>query len=70
MGKRIFFYDDQDTSARHGLHLAYGYVQKLGPIEWPRPDWDLHECSVFAGSIVDLPGGGYRIYYSGGAAGY
>ena len=61
----VHFYDDQDVSARHGLHLAYGPVEKKGLVDWPRPVWDLVDSSVFAGSIVELPEGGYRLYYSG-----
>ncbi|MEA3400448.1 MAG: hypothetical protein U9R79_04310 [Armatimonadota bacterium] len=65
MSRRVFFYDDQDLETRHGLHLAYGPVRKLGLVQWPRPEWDLERASVFAGSVVELPGGGYRLYYSG-----
>ena len=67
MASRIFFYDDQDIQRRHGLHLTYGPVQKKGPVDWPRPEWDLEAASVFAGSIVQMPAGGYRLYYSGRA---
>jgi len=65
MSNRIQLYDDADILTRHGLHLTYGPVQKMGPVDWPRPDWDLAEASVFAGSIVEMPEGGYRLYYSG-----
>ena len=62
---KIFFYDDQDLRVCHGLHRAYGPVTKKGAVSWPRPDWDLHEASVFAGSIISAPDGGCRLYYSG-----
>lgn len=65
MARRVFFYDDQDLETCHGLHLAYGPVTKLGLVDWPRPEWDLNLASVFAGSVVPMPGGGWRCYYSG-----
>ncbi|MGD9497826.1 MAG: hypothetical protein AB7Y46_16105 [Armatimonadota bacterium] len=65
MKRRVFFYDDQDLESCHGLHLAYGPVTKLGLIDWPRPEWELEQASVFAGSVVAMPGGGWRCYYSG-----
>jgi len=65
MSRRVFFYDDRDLQACHGLHLAYGPLTKLGLVDWPRPVWDLEQASVFAGSVVELPGGGWRCYYSG-----
>lgn len=66
MSRKIYFYDRRDIRSQHGLHIVYGPVQKKGPVDWPRPHWDLGEPSVFAGSIVGVPGGGYRLYYSGG----
>ncbi len=65
MSRRVFFYDEQALEACHGLHLAYGPVTKLGLVDWPRPEWELDQASVFAGSIVEMPGGGWRCYYSG-----
>lgn len=65
MARRVFFYDDRDLDACHGLHLAYGPVTKLGLIDWPRPEWELERASVFVGSVIAMPGGGWRLYYSG-----
>ena len=64
MARRVFFYDERDLDASHGLHLAYGPVTKLGLIDWPRPAWELEQASVFAGAVVPMPGGGWRCYYS------
>jgi hypothetical protein len=65
MSRRVFFYDDEDLETAHGLHLAYGPVHKRGLIDWPRPDWELERASVFVGSVIAMPGGGWRCYYSG-----
>ncbi|MGI5819063.1 MAG: hypothetical protein ACOX9R_13320 [Armatimonadota bacterium] len=65
MARRVFFYDDEELDASHGLHLCPGPVMKLGLIDWPRPDWEMQSASVFAGSVVPMPGGGWRLYYSG-----
>ncbi len=65
MSRRVFFYDGRDLDASHGLHLAYGPVTKLGLIDWPRPEWEMEQASVFAGAVVPMPGGGRRCYYSG-----
>ncbi len=65
MSQRVFFYDDRDIDTSHGLHLAYGPVTKLGLVDWPRSDWEMDFASVFAGSVIPMPGGGWRVYYSG-----
>jgi len=44
MARRVFFYDERDLDASHGLHLAYGPVTKLGLIDWPRPAWELEQA--------------------------
>lgn len=67
MARRVFFYDDEQVESRHALHIAYGPVRKMGLLQWPRPEWDLDERSVFAGTVVELPDGGLRLYYSGPA---
>ncbi len=64
MAGSVFFYDDADVAARHNLHLAPGPVDKLGPAAMPPRDSDLERASCFAGAVVPLPGGGYRLYYS------
>jgi len=66
MSKRVFFYDDQDVAARQNLHLVPGPVRKLGPANIESRSCDLQRESCFAGSVVPMPGGGYRLYYSGG----
>ncbi len=67
MARALFFYDDEYVQSRLGLHPSYGPVRKLGPLDWQRPAWDLAECSVFAGTILEMPAGGWRLYYSGNA---
>ena len=66
MSRRVFFYDDEDVQCRHNLHLAPGPVRKLGPATLEPKPHDLQNASVFAGTVLELPGGGYRLYYSGG----
>lgn len=64
MARRVFFYDDRDVAARQNMHLAYGPVTKHGVADMARRDCDLGRASVFCGSVVPMPGGGYRLYYS------
>lgn len=64
MPDRIFFYDDRDLAAIHNLHLAPGPVKKLGPVEMQKRACDFTEPSCFAGSVIPMPTGGYRLYYS------
>lgn len=64
MAQRLFFYDDADLTARQGLHLSPGSVEKLGPMQWEHRACDLGRASVFAGAVIAMPGGGYRLYYS------
>ena len=64
MSQRWFFYDDDPLASRHNLHLSPGPVEKLGPVEIERRACDLERQSCFAGTVVPMPGGGYRLYYS------
>lgn len=63
--KQIFFYDDMDVRSRYGLILRPGTVEKKGILDWPAYAWDLKRSTFFCGSILPMPDGGYRGYYSG-----
>ncbi len=66
MLRRVHFYDDQDLECRQNLNLVPGPVHKLGIARMEERACDLERSSVFAGAVVEMPGGGYRLYYSGG----
>lgn len=68
MSRRVFFYDDLDVEARQNLHLAYGPVTKLGVADMEERECDQGRPNAFCGSIVPMPGGGYRLYYASIAA--
>ena len=65
MARRVHFYDDRDLQCRHNLELTPGPVYKLGEARLERRACDLQRESVFAGSVVEMPDGSYRLYYSG-----
>lgn len=64
--RQIFFYDDQDIKFRYGLNLRPGPVEKRGLLDWPTFDWDLSRSTFFCSSILPMPDGSYRGYYTGG----
>jgi len=60
----MFAFDDRPFLQCSGLRLVPGPVKKLGVVmEADRPS-DLGSVSSFAGSIVPLDDGGWRMYYS------
>lgn len=63
MSRPVFFYDDVDVECRHNLNLVYGPVRKLGPADIPLRECDQDQGSIFCGSVVPMPEGGYRLYY-------
>jgi len=64
MSRHVFFYDDGDLAARHNLHLTPGPVTKLGPVAMEHRSCDITYSACFLGSVVPMPDGGYRLYYS------
>lgn len=64
MSRTLFFYDDRDILQRRNLEMAPGPVEKHGVVMAPDVPSDLGRCACFAGSVVPLPGGGFRLYYS------
>lgn len=64
MSRRLYFFDDAHLQCRHNLDLSPGSVRKLGEMQAEQRACDLQKPSVFAGAVVPMPGGGYRLYYS------
>ena len=64
MSRRLYFFDDAHLQCRHNLHLSPGPVRKLGEMQAEQRTCDLQRSSVFAGAVIPMPGGGYRLYYS------
>ncbi len=69
MSRRVMLYDDAELLYRHNLHLTPGPVQKDGPARVEHTACDLMPESCFAGAVVPMPGGGWRLYYSGSLPG-
>lgn len=64
MPDRVFFYDEWELQAKQNLALTPGPVDKLGPVGWPKVSGGPETEGVFCGSVVPMPGGGYRCYHS------
>ena len=69
MSRRVMLYDDAELLCRHNLHLTPGPVHKDGPAQVEHTAYDLMPESCFAGTVVPMPGGGWRLYYSGSLPG-
>ncbi|MEW6355051.1 MAG: hypothetical protein AB1696_01890 [Planctomycetota bacterium] len=61
---RIFFYDDQDALCRDGLHLHSVPVKKRGVVFDAEGPPDLDSVMSFAGTVMTLDDGRFRMYYS------
>ncbi len=61
---KVFFYDDRDLAGKSNLELVPGPVEKLGVVMGQDRPSDLQRASCFAGSVVPLDDGRYRLYYS------
>lgn len=64
MARQLRLYDDADLSTRQNLVLTPGPVEKLGKAGLKMLPSDLGLASCFAGSVVPMPQGGFRLYYS------
>ncbi|MEN6347547.1 MAG: hypothetical protein ABFE16_19810 [Armatimonadia bacterium] len=64
MSRRLYFFDDRDVAARWNLHLTPGPVEKCGVADMDLRPSDLERALCFAGSVVPMPDGTYRLYYS------
>jgi len=60
---RLLFYDDRALLCRHGLHLAPTPVTKHGVVLDADRDSDLDSVSCFAGTVLQLDDGRFRMYY-------
>ncbi len=64
MSRTLFFYDSREVLHHRNLSLAPGPVEKRGVVMEPAVAADLGRVACFAGSVVPLEGGGYRLYHS------
>lgn len=62
--RRICFYDDSAVQCRQGLHLQAVPVRKRGVVFEADVPSDYDEAMSFAGSLVRLEDGRFRMYYS------
>ncbi len=65
MSRRVQFYDDGDLECRQNFELVPGPISKLGEAHIQCRPCDLHRDAVFAGSVIEMPDGSYRLYSSG-----
>lgn len=59
----IYLFDNKSVVLKDGFRLVPGPIEKLGPVLEPAIDEGAH-AGDFAGSVVDLSDGGYRMYYT------
>ncbi|MBM3946807.1 MAG: hypothetical protein FJ315_05335, partial [SAR202 cluster bacterium] len=60
----IYFFDDTAIHSADGLTRVPGPVEKLGVVLQSDRPGDGRRTMSFASSLVPLPGGGWRLYYS------
>lgn len=61
---RLCFYDDEPLHVKQNVHLESVPVRKHGVVFDAGPPSDLDRVETFAGSIVPLADGRFRMYYS------
>jgi hypothetical protein len=70
ISQRQFFFDETLPHEARNLHHAYAPVRKLGVLPGMNETGQSNGCATFAGTLLQLADGRYRLYYTSLAQDY